>query len=128
MATKELQAELVDSKKVDATNIDPKNTNGKSNGDYTADSIKVLGGMEAVRKRPAMYIGSTGELGLHHLVYEVVDNSVDEALAGHADKIEVTIHLDNSITVIDNGRGIPVDNMTLENGETLPAAQVVMTT
>jgi DNA gyrase subunit B len=131
MATKELQAELVDSKvdskKVDATNIDPKN-NGKSNGDYTADSIKVLGGMEAVRKRPAMYIGSTGELGLHHLVYEVVDNSVDEALAGHADKIEVTIHLDNSITVVDNGRGIPVDNMTLENGETLPAAQVVMTT
>src|SRR6195256_4705603 len=98
------------------------------NGDYNADSIKVLGGMEAVRKRPAMYIGSTGELGLHHLVYEVVDNSVDEALAGHADKIEVTIHLDNSITVVDNGRGIPVDNMTLENGETLPAAQVVMTT
>src|ERR1700704_6613736 len=98
------------------------------NGDYNADSIKVLGGMEAVRKRPAMYIGSTGELGLHHLVYEVVDNSVDEALAGHADKIEVTIHLDNSITVVDNGRGIPVDNMTLDNGETLPAAQVVMTT
>src|ERR1700687_2273701 len=97
------------------------------NGDYTADSIKVLGGMEAVRKRPAMYIGSTGELGLHHLVYEVVDNSVDEALAGHADKIEVTIHLDNSITVIDNGRGIPVDNMDID-GEKIPAAQVVMTT
>jgi DNA gyrase subunit B len=93
---------------------------------YTADSIKVLGGMEAVRKRPAMYIGSTGELGLHHLVYEVVDNSVDEALAGYADKIEVTIHLDNSITVIDNGRGIPVDNMVVD-GETVPAAQVVMT-
>src|SRR5580692_5357854 len=128
MATKELQAELVASKSLDPKNIDGKNKNGKANGDYTADSIKVLGGMEAVRKRPAMYIGSTGELGLHHLVYEVVDNSVDEALAGHADKIEVTIHLDNSITVVDNGRGIPVDNMTLENGETLPAAQVVMTT
>ena len=96
------------------------------NGDYNADSIKVLGGMEAVRKRPAMYIGSTGEMGLHHLVYEVVDNSVDEALAGHADKIEVTIHLDNSITVIDNGRGIPVDMMDID-GEKVPAAQVVMT-
>src|SRR5712675_1879908 len=96
------------------------------NGDYSADSNKVLGGMEAVRKRPAMYIGSTGEMGLHHLVYEVVDNSVDEALAGHADKIEVTIHLDNSITVVDNGRGIPVDNMDID-GEKVPAAQVVMT-
>src|SRR5271166_2992138 len=110
-----------------------KTKNGKlaaidgGNGDYNADSIKVLGGMEAVRKRPAMYIGSTGELGLHHLVYEVVDNSVDEALAGHADKIEVTIHLDNSITVVDNGRGIPVDNMDID-GEKIPAAQVVMTT
>ncbi len=128
MATKELQAELVDSKSIDAKNTDAKNKNGKpANGDYTADSIKVLGGMEAVRKRPAMYIGSTGELGLHHLVYEVVDNSVDEALAGHADKIEVTIHLDNSITVVDNGRGIPVDNMDID-GEKIPAAQVVMTT
>ncbi len=97
-----------------------------SNGDYNADSIKVLGGMEAVRKRPAMYIGSTGEMGLHHLVYEVVDNSVDEALAGHADKIEVTIHLDNSITVVDNGRGIPVDMMDID-GEKIPAAQVVLT-
>src|SRR5512136_2199423 len=96
------------------------------NGDYTADSIKVLGGMEAVRKRPAMYIGSTGDLGLHHLVYEVVDNSVDEALAGFADHIDVTIHIDNSITVVDNGRGIPVDDMSVD-GETLPAAQVVMT-
>ncbi len=96
------------------------------NGDYNADSIKVLGGMEAVRKRPAMYIGSTGEMGLHHLVYEVVDNSVDEALAGHADKIEVTIHLDNSITVVDNGRGIPVDPMDID-GEKIPAAQVVLT-
>src|SRR5207253_4268496 len=82
--------------------------------------------MEAVRKRPAMYIGSTGELGLHHLVYEVVDNSVDEALAGFADKIEVTIHLDNSITVIDNGRGIHVDSMDID-GEKIPAAEVVMT-
>ena len=96
------------------------------NGDYNADSIKVLGGMEAVRKRPAMYIGSTGEMGLHHLVYEVVDNSVDEALAGHADKIEVTIHLDNSITVVDNGRGIPVDMMDIDS-EKIPAAQVVLT-
>ncbi len=95
-------------------------------GDYTADSIKVLGGMEAVRKRPAMYIGSTGEMGLHHLVYEVVDNSVDEALAGHADKIDVTIHIDNSITVVDNGRGIPVDDMVIDD-EKIPAAQVVMT-
>src|SRR5437660_379188 len=95
-------------------------------GDDTADSIKVLGGMEAVRKRPAMYIGSTGELGLHHLVYEVVDNSVDEALAGYADKIEATIHIDNSITVVDNGRGIPVDSMEVD-GEKVPAAEVVMT-
>ncbi len=111
---------------------DTKTKNGKApaidggNGDYTADSIKVLGGMEAVRKRPAMYIGSTGEMGLHHLVYEVVDNSVDEALAGFADKIEVTVHIDNSITVVDNGRGIPVDNMDID-GEKIPAAQVVMT-
>jgi DNA gyrase subunit B len=101
-------------------------TSNGGDGDYNADSIKVLGGMEAVRKRPAMYIGSTGEMGLHHLVYEVVDNSVDEALAKHADKIEVTIHLDNSITVIDNGRGIPVDAMDID-GEKIPAAQVVMT-
>jgi len=123
MATKELNPQLADAK-----NADAKNKNGAhSNGDYNADSIKVLGGMEAVRLRPAMYIGSTGELGLHHLVYEVVDNSVDEALAGYADKIDVTIHVDNSITVVDNGRGIPVDNMDIE-GEKVPAAQVVMTT
>jgi DNA gyrase subunit B len=93
---------------------------------YTADSIKVLGGMEAVRKRPAMYIGSTGEMGLHHLVYEVVDNSVDEALAGYATTIDVVVHLDNSVSVSDDGRGIPVDEMDVD-GERLPAAQVVMT-
>jgi DNA gyrase subunit B len=103
-----------------------KNGNGKADGEYNADSIKVLGGMEAVRKRPAMYIGSTGEMGLHHLVYEVVDNSVDEALAGFADRVDVTIHIDDSITVVDNGRGIPTDEMDVD-GERLPAAQVVMT-
>ena len=123
MATKEINVPIAESKEKNGR-VTP--ING-ANGDYTADSIKVLGGMEAVRLRPAMYIGSTGELGLHHLVYEVVDNSVDEALAGHADKIEVTIHIDNSITVIDNGRGIPVDAMDID-GEKIPAAQVVMTT
>ncbi len=94
---------------------------------YTSDNIKVLEGLEAVRLRPAMYIGSTGEMGLHHLVYEVVDNSVDEALAGYATRIEVTIHVDNSITVVDDGRGIPVDEKTLDNGEKMPAVQVVLT-
>ena len=126
MATKEINSSpILDNTKADgkAKNVKA-GTNG--NGDYTADSIKVLGGMEAVRKRPAMYIGSTGEMGLHHLVYEVVDNSVDEALAGHADKIDVTVHIDNSITVVDNGRGIPVDEMEVD-GEKVPAAQVVMT-
>ena len=97
------------------------------NGSYTSENIKVLEGLEAVRLRPAMYIGSTGEMGLHHLVYEVVDNSVDEALAGFATRIDVTIHDDNSITVIDDGRGIPVDEKTLDNGEKMPAVQVVLT-
>src|SRR3569623_3736021 len=102
-------------------------TNGNGNGDYTGENIKILEGLEAVRLRPAMYIGATGEMGLHHLVYEVVDNSVDEALAGFATKIDVTIHDDNSITVVDDGRGIPVDDMDID-GEKITAAQVVMTT
>jgi len=97
------------------------------NDSYTSDNIKILEGLEAVRLRPAMYIGSTGEMGLHHLVYEVVDNSVDECLAGYATKIDVIIHVDNSVTVIDDGRGIPVDMKTLANGEQMPAVQVVLT-
>src|ERR1700742_4173634 len=102
-------------------------TRKKEGGGYSAENITVLEGLTAVRLRPAMYIGSTGEQGLHHLVYEVVDNSVDEALAGYATKIDVTIHDDNSITVVDDGRGIPVDNKTLPTGETMPAVQVVLT-
>src|SRR5450759_4713445 len=92
--------------------------------EYGAGQITVLKGLEAVRKRPGMYIGSTSERGLHHLVYEVVDNSIDEALVGYADRVNVIIHADNSITVEDNGRGIPVD---LHPTEKIPGVELAMT-
>src|SRR6188472_2832855 len=102
-------------------------TNGKTDQErtgYDAQDITVLEGLEAVRKRPGMYIGSTGVRGLHHLVYELVDNAVDEALAGYCTRVDVTIHPDSSLTVVDDGRGIPV---TVMEKEGLPAVQVVLT-
>ena len=122
---------LLDLQQIDGTNsaapLKQRVTSETGQPSYTSENIKILEGLEAVRLRPAMYIGSTGEQGLHHLVYEVVDNSVDEALAGHATRIDCTIHVDNSVTVVDDGRGIPVDMKTLPDGTKMAAVEVVLT-
>ena len=115
---------------MDKDNQNPEEETVESNGasasqSYSAENIQVLKGLEGVRHRPAMYIGSTSEAGLHHLVYEIVDNAIDEVMAGHATKVNVTLHKDGSCSVEDNGRGIPVDIMK-EEGR--PALEVILTT
>src|SRR5215510_1428907 len=124
MKAKEKQTQTIMDEEETSGAKGPGKGSGKGSNGYGAEQITVLEGRDAVRKRPAMYIGSNGEMGLHQLVYEIVDNSVDEALAGFCDKINVTIHLDNSITIEDNGRGIPVD---MHPTEKVPGAELVMT-